>query len=111
MATLTHQESATAEHLVVTDGARKTFLAIIVTGVIVVVLGILASVLGWGAAEHTEAAGHTAAAAHGAAHEGNPIWLKRLIISFWHSNLFFLGVSTVGTVFMAINYVATLAGR
>ena len=106
MATLTHQESATAEHLVVTDGARKTFLAIIVTGVVIMVLGILASVLGWGAAEHTEAAGHTAAAANGAAHEGNPIWLKRLIISFWHSNLFFLGVSTVGTVFMAINYVA-----
>ena len=106
MATLTHQESATAEHLVVTDGARKTFLAIIVTGVVIVVLGILASVLGWGAAEHTEAAGHTAAAANGAAHEGGPIWLKRLIISLWHSNLFFLGVSTVGTVFMAINYVA-----
>ncbi|GAB2847596.1 quinol:cytochrome C oxidoreductase [Hymenobacter ruber] len=106
MATLTHHESATAEQLVVTDGARKTFIAIIVTGVVVLILGILAQVLGWGAAEHSEAAGH-AAAAHGAAHEeGHSVLIKRVIVSLWHSNLFFLGVSTIGTVFMAINYVA-----
>ncbi|MBR7208583.1 hypothetical protein [Hymenobacter negativus] len=106
MATLTHHESATAEQLVVTDGARKTFIAIIVTGVVILILGILAQVLGWGAAEHGEAAGH-AAAAHGAAHEeGHSVLIKRVIVSLWHSNLFFLGVSTIGTVFMAINYVA-----
>ena len=102
MATLTHQESATAEQLVVTDGARKTFITIIVAGVVVLIIGILAAIMGWGAAEHQEAAGHV-----GAAHEaGSPIWLKRLLVSLWHSNLFFLGVSTIGTVFMAINYVA-----
>ena len=108
MATLTHQESATAEQLVVTDSARKTFLIIIVAGVAVLILGILASIMGWGAAEHSEAAGHAGAAAHsaGAHEEGNPIWLKRLLVSLWHSNVFFLGVSTIGTVFMAINYVA-----
>ena len=106
MATLTHQESATAEQLVVTDGARKTFITIIVTGVVLLVVGILAQIMGWGAAEHGEAAGH-AAAAHGAAHEeGHSVLIKRLLVSLWHSNLFFLGVSTVGTVFMAINYVA-----
>jgi hypothetical protein len=106
MATLTHHERATAEQLVVTDGARKTFIAIIVTGVVVLILGILAQALGWGAAEHSEAAGH-AAGAHGAAHEeGHSVLIKRVIVSLWHSNLFFLGVSTIGTVFMAINYVA-----
>jgi hypothetical protein len=106
MATLTHHESATAEQLVVTDGARKTFIAIIAAGVLLLVVGILAQVMGWGAAEHGEAAGH-AAAAHGAAHEeGHSVLIKRLLVSLWHSNLFFLGVSTVGTVFMAINYVA-----
>ena len=106
MATLTHHESATAEQLVVTDGTRKTFIAIIVTGVVVLMLGILAQVMGWGVAEHSEAAGH-AAAAHGAAHEeGHSVLVKRVVVSLWHSNLFFLGVSTVGTVFMAINYVA-----
>ena len=106
MATLTHHESATAEQLVVTDGARKTFLTIIVAGVVLLIVGILVQVMGWGAAEHGEAAGH-AAAAHGAAHEeGHSVLVKRIVVSLWHSNLFFLGVSTVGTVFMAINYVA-----
>jgi hypothetical protein len=106
MATLTHHESATAEQLVVTDGARKTFITIIVAGVVVLVLGILAQILGWGT-EHHEAAGH-AATAHGAAahEEGSSVLIKRILVSLWHSNLFFLGVSTVGTVFMAINYVA-----
>ena len=106
MATLTHHESATAEQLVVTDGARKTFIAIIVAGVVLFALGLLAQVMGWGSAEHHEAAGH-AAAAHGAVHEeGHSVLLKRVLVSLWHSNLFFLGVSTIGTVFMAINYVA-----
>ncbi|GAC1373762.1 MAG: hypothetical protein NVS3B25_19800 [Hymenobacter sp.] len=111
MATLTHHESATAEQLVVTDGARKTFLTIIAAGVVVLLIGILSAIMGWGAAEHTEAAGHLGASTgHGAGatlhEEGNPIWVKRLLVSLWHSNVFFLGVSTIGTVFMAINYVA-----
>ncbi len=105
MATLTHQESATAEQLVVSAGTRKTFITIIVAGVALLLIGILASIMGWGAAEHHEAAAHLGAGAP--AHEAeNPVWLKRVLISLWHSNLFFLGVSTIGTVFMAINYVA-----
>ena len=108
MATLTQQESATAEQLVVTDGARKTFITIIVVGVVVLIIGLLAAIMGWGAEEHAaagEAAGQAGAGAS-AHHEGNPVWVKRLLVSLWHSNVFFLGVSTIGTVFMAINYVA-----
>jgi len=108
MATLTQQESATAEQLVVTDGARKTFITIIVAGVVVLIIGLLAAIMGWGAEEHAaagEAAGHAGAGAS-AHHEGNPVWVKRLLVSLWHSNVFLLGVSTIGTVFMAINYVA-----
>ena len=101
MATLTHQESATAEQLVVTDGARKIFFTIIAAGVLTLLMGILAQYFGWGAAEH-EGTGH-AVAAHEAGHS---ILIKRVLVSLWHSNIFFLGVSTVGTVFMAINYVA-----
>ncbi len=104
MATLTHQESATAEQLVVTDGARKTFYFIIAAGVGVLILGILAQIMGWGAAEHSEAAGQ-AAAGHEAAGPYS-VLIKRILVSLWHSNIFFLGVSTVGTVFVAINYVA-----
>ena len=106
MATLTQQESATAEQLVVTDGTRKTFITIIIAGVILLAVGILAQVMGWGAAEHGEAAGHAAGAHSVAQEEGHSVLIKRIMVSLWHSNLFFLGVSTVGTVFMAINYVA-----
>ncbi|MBF9238199.1 quinol:cytochrome C oxidoreductase [Hymenobacter sp. BT683] len=89
-------------------------MTIIVAGVVVLIIGLLAAIFHIGEGEHAaagEAAGHlSAAAGHeaGAAahHEGSPIWLKRLLVSLWHSNVFFLGVSTIGTVFMAINYVA-----
>ena len=109
MATLTHTERATAEHLTGTDGARKTFLAIIGAGVVLLVLGILAAVLHWGehhTANHAAGAMHGAAEHHGAEHHGSAPWLKRVIVSLWHSNVFFVGVSAVGTVFMAIQYVA-----
>ncbi|RZK44920.1 MAG: quinol:cytochrome C oxidoreductase [Hymenobacter sp.] len=82
---------------------QRTFVTIIVAGVILLALGILAAALGWGG--HHEATSHAAVAGH-AEHSGGPIWLKRLLISLWHSNVFFIGVSVVGTVFMAIQYVA-----
>ncbi|GAA4346952.1 hypothetical protein GCM10023185_01670 [Hymenobacter saemangeumensis] len=111
MATLTHQESATAEHVVITDGARKTFITMIVAGIVVLALGLVAAFMGWGE-EHHAAAGHAAAAGHDAGagasahHHGSPNWLKRVIVSLWHSNVFFVGISVVGTVWMAIQYVA-----
>jgi hypothetical protein len=105
MATLTHHhEPVVAEHLQEHPTLQRTFITIIVAGIIVLVLGLLASIMGWG--EHHEAATHGAAVAAHAEHEGSPIWLKRLLISLWHSNVFFIGVSVVGTVFMAIQYVA-----
>ena len=77
MATLTHQESATAEQLVVTDGARRIFMFIIFAGALILGLGILASILGWGV-EHHEGAGHAAAAHH---EEGHSVLVKRLLVS------------------------------
>ena len=98
MATLTQQESATAERLVVTDGARKIFFTIIIAGVVLLVVGVLAAIFHWGAASEA-----TGTVAHPT---GSPIWLKRILVSLWHSNLFILGISAVGTVFVAINYVS-----
>jgi hypothetical protein len=116
MATLTHHDNslAAAEQLQVPDGTRKTFITIIGAGILILVLGLLAAIMGWGAEHHAagaEAAGHLGASAgHGAGasvhHEGSPVWLKRLLVSIWHSNVFFIGVSVVGTVWMAIQYVA-----
>jgi hypothetical protein len=105
MATLTHHhEPVVAEHLQEHPGLQRTFVTIIVAGIIVLALGLLAAFMGWGG--HHEAAGHAATAAGHAEHSGSPIWLKRLLVSLWHSNVFLIGVSVVGTVFMAIQYVA-----
>ncbi|WP_230471124.1 quinol:cytochrome C oxidoreductase [Hymenobacter jejuensis] len=104
MATLTHHESATAEYLEDSPNARKKFIYIIVAGAILLVLGLVMAAMGIGAEHH--AAGHEAAGHAGAEHHGSPIWLKRFIVSLWHNNVFFTGVSVVGTVFMAIQYVA-----
>ncbi|GAB3835174.1 hypothetical protein GCM10028821_31120 [Hymenobacter jeollabukensis] len=73
-------------------------------------IGLIMAYLNIGAGHH-EAAGaaHGAAAEHGAgAHGGEhaPIWLRRLFASLWQSNVFFLGISAVGTVFVAIHTVA-----
>jgi hypothetical protein len=104
MATLTHHESATAEYLEVSPRTNRKFLLILVAGVLLLAIGLILSAMGIGA--HHEAAG---AAAHGAGHaqaEGSPIWLKRLIVSIWHSNEFFVGVSAIGTFFVALQYVS-----
>lgn len=109
MATLTHQESVTAEYLEVSPNARKKFILIIVAGAIVLGIGLLLAMLGVGDSHEGAAAAH-GATSHGAGaaegHHGSPAWLKRLIVSLWHNNVFFTGVSAIGTVFMAIQYVA-----
>lgn len=103
MATLTHHhEPVVAEHLQKHPSLQRTFIAIIVAGFALLVIGLLVSIMGWG--EHHAAVGH-ATTSH-VTHEDSPIWLKRLLISLWHSNVYFIGVSVVGTVFMAIQYVA-----
>ncbi|MCR5888969.1 quinol:cytochrome C oxidoreductase [Hymenobacter sp. J193] len=108
MATLTHHDAVTAEYLEVSSGTRKKFIWIIIAGVLVLAAGLLIAAFNIGGHHEAAGAAHGAAAAHGGAaeHHGSPIWLKRLIMSLWHSNVFFLGVSVVGTVFLAIQSVA-----
>jgi hypothetical protein len=105
MATLTHHhEPAAIEQLAHSSKAQRTFMTIIGAGVLVLILGIVAALMHWG--EHHEVATHVRAAHDADAHEGHSVLVRRLIISLWHSNVFFIGVSVVGTVFMAIQYVA-----
>ncbi|MCC2547052.1 quinol:cytochrome C oxidoreductase [Hymenobacter sp. BT175] len=111
MATLTHHEGATAEHLEVSPRTNRNFIFIIVAGVVLLAIGLIMSAMGIGSGHHEAAAGvaHGAGAVqnagHAAPHE-SPTWLKRLIVSLWHSNVFFIGVSTIGTFFVALQYVA-----
>jgi len=107
MATLTHHhEPVVAEHLQEHPGLQRTFVTIIVAGVIVLALGLLAAFMHWGEGHHEGATHAAVAAGHAAEHGGSPIWLKRLLVSLWHSNVYLIGISVVGTVFMAIQYVA-----
>ncbi|MDF7813535.1 quinol:cytochrome C oxidoreductase [Hymenobacter sp. YC55] len=109
MATLTHQESVTAEYLEVSSNTRKRFITIIIAGVVLLVIGLILAAMGGGESAHEGAAaahGATSAGHEGTAHHGSPIWMKRLLVSLWHNNVFFTGVSVIGTVFMAIQYVA-----
>lgn len=110
MATLTHHhEPAAVEQLAPSPKAQRTFMTLIGAGVLILILGIIASLMHWG--EHHEAAGEVAGhlnPAHNASshEEGHSVLIRRIIVSLWHSNVFFIGVSVVGTVFMAIQYVA-----
>lgn len=109
MATLTHQESVTAEYLEVSSNTRKRFITIIIAGVVLLVIGLILAAFGGGESVHEGAAaahGATGAGHEGTAHHGSPLWAKRLLVSLWHNNVFFTGVSVIGTVFMAIQYVA-----
>ncbi|WP_400193870.1 quinol:cytochrome C oxidoreductase [Hymenobacter sp. B81] len=110
MATTTHHhETATAEFLELAPSARRRFTMFIIAGVILLGVGLFLAFTGIGSGHHEAAAGaHHAGAGAGASaeHHGSPTWLKRLIVSLWHSNVFFTGIAAVGTVFVAINYVA-----
>lgn len=106
-----HHDPIEVEYLQLPASARRRFILFIVAGAILMVAGLVMSAMGIGAGHHEVAgAAHGAAAEHGAAaaHEGGhaAIWLRRLFASLWQSNVFFLGVSAVGTVFVAINTVA-----
>ncbi|UOQ72044.1 quinol:cytochrome C oxidoreductase [Hymenobacter cellulosilyticus] len=113
MATLTHQESATAEYLELSPKTRRTFISIIVAGVVLLGIGLIIAAMNKGGGHEAAGAVHGAAHAAGpeagagaAHHEGSPVWLKRLLVSLWHNNVFFVGVSAIGTFFVALQYVA-----
>jgi hypothetical protein len=109
MATLTHQNSVTAENLTITPSTRKKFFAIIAAGVVLLIIGLVLAALGIGS-EHHAAGGHEAAGTGAGAsaehHEGSPVWLKRVFVSLWHSNVYFIGIAVIGTFFVALQYVA-----
>ena len=106
MAHTTHHEPVVREQLQLSPAVQRTFFTIIGAGILLLIIGVVAALFHIG--EHHEAAAEVAGAvAHDAdAHvDGSPL-ARRIVVSLWHSNVFFIGVSVVGTVFMAIQYVA-----
>ncbi|OON69174.1 quinol:cytochrome C oxidoreductase [Hymenobacter sp. CRA2] len=102
-----HHEPVTAEFLELSAAARRRFILFIVAGVVLMAIGLIMSAMNIGGHHEVAGAAHGAgqgASAHGSEHA--PIWLRRLFASLWQSNVFFLGISAVGTVFVAIHTVA-----
>lgn len=113
--------------------AKKSLLITLVVGAILLVVGIFGQKSGWwrsdahGHGTHVEAthgntheadkhgeANHEAPAKHGEKHEGSeahagadhgPKWYTRVIATFWHNNVFFIGIALIGVFFFAVNYV------
>ncbi|AYA38726.1 quinol:cytochrome C oxidoreductase [Hymenobacter oligotrophus] len=81
----------------------------IVAGVVLMAIGLIMAAMNIGghhevAAAHGASEGAGASVEHGGDHA--PIWLRRLFASLWQSNTYLIGISVVGTVFVAINTVA-----
>ncbi|UYZ59278.1 quinol:cytochrome C oxidoreductase [Hymenobacter latericus] len=110
MASTHHHEPVTAEFLELSPAARRRFILFIVAGVVLMAIGLIMAAMNVGGHHEVAAAGHGASEGAGASveHGGDhaPIWLRRLFVSLWQSNTYLIGISVVGTVFVAINTVA-----
>jgi hypothetical protein len=94
------------ERYTFTDQAKKKVIMTIVAGVVLMVLGIIImNLFGGSGHEHAHGAeGHGAEAAD--AHHGAIGWFQRLMANLWLNNVFFIGISVMGTVWVAIQYAA-----
>ena len=90
---------------------RRQCLALLFVGTLFLLLGIFLS----SSNPHTHHAGiepaitthdgdENAASAH---HEVNGGWRKRLLANLWLNNVFFVGISLVGVLFVALQYVTS----
>ncbi len=114
----------TEERFSFTAGAKKTLMILGVIGIVLLVIGTMASMSGGHEenGEHainnlTSQAELMASADEGAQadneehgeHHGSAPWLKRLFANLWINNVYFAGLGIIGLFFVAIQY-ATQAG-
>lgn len=106
------------ERFVFTPQARKKLFWLILSGVLLVVGGLLISIFTGGDHHEGEHHGHVSSSAmvastdHASAGEGhaghgeNPAWLKRLYATLWMNNIYFVGLGVIGLFFVCIQYAA-----
>lgn len=105
MAHVAHHEAPVVEQLHLSAKAQRTFYIIIGAGILVFIIGLILAL--FDKPHNPTGVGPLIDATHDAdAHNHGPVIARRILVSLWHSNVFFIGVSVVGTVFMAIQYVA-----
>jgi hypothetical protein len=108
MASSHHHEPVAAEFLDLAPATRRRFILFIVAGAILMAIGLIMAALNVGGHHEVAGAAHGVSEGAGASveHGDTPLWLRRLLASLWQSNVFLIGISAVGTVFVAINTVA-----
>src|SRR5436853_2655175 len=107
------------ERFVFTSRAQMRILVLGITGVVLLIIGVVLAMSGGGHEEggHASAAAtdqlvasvqqHAEAAASSEGeHHGGATWLKRLYASLWANNVFFTGLGIIGLFFIAIQYAA-----
>ena len=87
--------STTTEHFVFTSGLRNKLLLAFLAGSVLVGLGLWLS----------DTNAHHATAHHGSGGGSGGAFI-RLIANLWVDNVFFIGLSAVGVLFVAIHYVS-----
>ncbi|MBR9999728.1 MAG: quinol:cytochrome C oxidoreductase [Cyclobacteriaceae bacterium] len=86
------------EVFIFTPGAKKNIAILAITGLVLVILGIILMMLGGGHAE-------TAGAAHEiSGHDFH--WSQRLYTDLWINNIYFIGLGLIGIFFFAVQYAA-----
>jgi len=81
-----------------TPKAKKQIMILGVTGLVLIVIGIIALMFGVGHGDHVET---------GSAIEGHAFhWSQRLYADLWINNVYYIGLALVGILFFAIQYAA-----
>jgi hypothetical protein len=106
------------ERFVFTSRAQMRILVLGITGVVLLIIGVLLAMSGGSHEEggHASAAAtdqlvasvqqHAEAASAAGGHEGSAPWLKRLYASLWSNSIFFAGLGIIGLFFIAIQYAS-----
>lgn len=105
-----------------TKETKKKLLITAVVGIIIAALGIVMTMTsgGHGEGEHallkiTEKAVASSETANEAVvtlvkadegEHGSPLWLKKIFVSLWMNNVFFVGIAIIGVFFVALQYAA-----
>ncbi len=82
------------DKFVFTSDIKKKLLIAKLVGVVLVVIGIMIVAFGGHGHEETEAAGH------------HFHWLHRVWVNLWINNVYFLGISLTGVLFLALQYAS-----
>jgi hypothetical protein len=101
------------------SGTRNKLVYLLLTGIVLLGLGIALAMTGGGHGEEHATAGpdtgsllasaetqEAAEGSHVGGHSETAVWLKRVYSTLWMNSVFFAGIGVIGLFFVAIQYAA-----